>query len=172
MPTRRPHHGCHGYSSSRNSVPWALASLVVQMIRVRTCPWTRMRRFPAPFSLSASYSAVRSLADCITNMCGPNLRQAQGQDVVRTNQVRLGRKHRYPCASVGQSPKMSLILCSVLSRASKPLHLDQAQLAGGEVKARDVVAQVLCGHVVHSPVDLSETSRYSAAASCQASAQS
>src|SRR6266542_5927271 len=23
-------HGCHGYSSSRNSVPWAFSSLVVQ----------------------------------------------------------------------------------------------------------------------------------------------
>src|SRR5215831_1578537 len=30
MPIRRPDHGCHGYSSSRNSVPWAFSSLVVQ----------------------------------------------------------------------------------------------------------------------------------------------
>src|SRR6516225_10127661 len=30
MPIRRPDHGCHGYSSSQNSVPWAFSSLVVQ----------------------------------------------------------------------------------------------------------------------------------------------
>src|SRR5262245_4394503 len=30
MPIRRPDHGCHGYSSSRNSVWWAFSSLVVQ----------------------------------------------------------------------------------------------------------------------------------------------
>src|SRR5438067_5588792 len=30
MPIRRPDHGCHGYSSSRNSVLWAFSSLVVQ----------------------------------------------------------------------------------------------------------------------------------------------
>src|SRR5215469_6010412 len=30
MPIRRPDHGCHGYSSSRNSVPWAFLNLVVQ----------------------------------------------------------------------------------------------------------------------------------------------
>ena len=30
MPIRRPAHGCHGYSSSRNSVLWAFSSLVVQ----------------------------------------------------------------------------------------------------------------------------------------------
>src|SRR6516164_360365 len=29
MPIRRPAHGCHGYSSSRNSVLWAFSSLVV-----------------------------------------------------------------------------------------------------------------------------------------------
>ena len=53
--------------------------LATTMRRVRTCPWTRMGRFPAPFSLLASYSAVRSLADCITNMCESNLRQAQAR---------------------------------------------------------------------------------------------
>src|SRR5262249_14003688 len=30
MPIRRPDHGCHGYSSSRNSLLWAFSSLVVQ----------------------------------------------------------------------------------------------------------------------------------------------
>src|SRR5215831_18251386 len=30
MPIRSPDHGCHGYSSSRNSVLWAFPSLVVQ----------------------------------------------------------------------------------------------------------------------------------------------
>src|SRR5438128_11914454 len=30
MPIRRPDHGCHRYSSSRNSVLWAFSSLVVQ----------------------------------------------------------------------------------------------------------------------------------------------
>src|SRR5215831_16263490 len=30
MPIRRPDHGCHGYSSSRNLVLWAFSSLVVQ----------------------------------------------------------------------------------------------------------------------------------------------
>src|SRR5262249_23668660 len=30
MPIRRPDHGCHGYSSSRNSVPWAFSRLIVQ----------------------------------------------------------------------------------------------------------------------------------------------
>src|SRR6266487_202603 len=30
MPIRRPDHGCHGYSNSRNSVLWAFSSLVVQ----------------------------------------------------------------------------------------------------------------------------------------------
>src|SRR5215831_10168503 len=30
MPIRRPDPGCHGYSSSRNSVPWAFSSFIVQ----------------------------------------------------------------------------------------------------------------------------------------------
>ena len=30
MPSKRPNHGCHRYSSSRNSVPWVFSSLVVQ----------------------------------------------------------------------------------------------------------------------------------------------
>ena len=36
-------------------------------------------------------------------------------------------------------------------RCAKPLHLDQAQLAGSEIEARDVVAQVLLGDVVDLP---------------------
>ena len=45
--------------------------------RVRTCPWTRMRRSRARSRPLVAYSPVRSWVDCITNMCGSNLRQAQ-----------------------------------------------------------------------------------------------
>jgi hypothetical protein len=46
---------------------------------VLTYPWTRMRRSPALSRPLAAYSAAPSWADCIINMCGPNLRQGQGE---------------------------------------------------------------------------------------------
>src|SRR5215831_1196769 len=39
MPIRRPDHGCHGYSSSRNSVLWAFSSLVVQHHQAPRLTW-------------------------------------------------------------------------------------------------------------------------------------
>src|SRR5436190_11872044 len=39
MPIRRPDHGCHGYSSSRNSVLWAFSSLVVQRDQAPRLTW-------------------------------------------------------------------------------------------------------------------------------------
>src|SRR6266403_2228502 len=39
MPIRRPDHGCHGYSSSRNSVLWAFSSLVVQHDQAPRLTW-------------------------------------------------------------------------------------------------------------------------------------
>src|SRR5262245_66051772 len=39
MPIRRPDHGCHGYSSSRNSVLWAFSSLVVQHDQAARIAW-------------------------------------------------------------------------------------------------------------------------------------
>jgi tetratricopeptide (TPR) repeat protein len=45
--------------------------------RARTFPWTRMRQFRALSRLLVAYSTVPSWADCITNMRGFDLRQAQ-----------------------------------------------------------------------------------------------
>src|SRR6516225_11127162 len=39
MPIRRPDHGCHGHSSSRNSVLWAFSSLVVQHDQTARIAW-------------------------------------------------------------------------------------------------------------------------------------
>src|SRR5947209_282930 len=39
MPIRRPDHGCHGYSSSRNSVLWAFSSRVVQRDQAPRLTW-------------------------------------------------------------------------------------------------------------------------------------
>src|SRR5215472_5794063 len=39
MPIRRPDHGCHGYSSSQNSVPWAFSSLAVQHDQAACLTW-------------------------------------------------------------------------------------------------------------------------------------
>src|SRR5256886_2583046 len=47
------------------------------MRRVRTYPWTRMRRSHALSRPLAAYLAAPSWEDCIINMCGSNLRQGQ-----------------------------------------------------------------------------------------------
>ena len=46
------------------------------MRRARTYPWARMRRSHALSRPSVTYSAAPCWADCITNTCGSNLRQA------------------------------------------------------------------------------------------------
>ena len=59
------------------------------MGRARTYPWTRMRRSHALSRLLVAYSAAPSWADCITNMCGSNLRQAQGNVLISLQRHRI-----------------------------------------------------------------------------------
>jgi transposase InsO family protein len=47
------------------------------MRHARTCPWIRTRRYHVPARQRDAFCAVRSSADCITNMSGFDLRQAQ-----------------------------------------------------------------------------------------------
>src|SRR6516162_3092205 len=60
MPIRRPAHGCHGYSSSRNSVLWAFSSLVVQHDQA-----PRLNRIQAT-STRGVHARIRRVAGCAT----------------------------------------------------------------------------------------------------------
>src|SRR5215470_3702787 len=60
MPIRRPDHGCHGYSSSRNSVLWAFSSLVVQHDQA-----PRLNRIQAT-STRGIRARIRRAAGCAT----------------------------------------------------------------------------------------------------------
>src|SRR3989441_2974111 len=60
MPIRRPDHGCHGYSSSRNSVLWAFSSLVVQHDQA-----PRLNRIQAT-STRGVRARIRRVAGCAT----------------------------------------------------------------------------------------------------------
>src|SRR6516164_1168921 len=60
MPIRRPAHGCHGYSSSRNSVLWAFSSLVVQFDQA-----PRLNRIQAT-STRGVHARIRRVAGCAT----------------------------------------------------------------------------------------------------------
>jgi len=60
MPIRRPAHGCHGYSSSRNSVLWAFSSLVVQHDQA-----PRLDRIQAT-STRGVRARIRRVAGCAT----------------------------------------------------------------------------------------------------------
>src|SRR6516225_7973768 len=60
MPIRRPAHGCHGYSSSRNSVLWAFSSLVVQFDQA-----PRLDRIQAT-STRGVHARIRRVAGCAT----------------------------------------------------------------------------------------------------------
>src|SRR6266404_6144542 len=60
MPIRRPDHGCHGYSSSQNSVPWAFSSLVVQHDQA-----ARLNRIQAT-STRGVRARIRRVAGCAT----------------------------------------------------------------------------------------------------------
>src|SRR6516165_8921565 len=60
MPIRRPAHGCHGYSSSRNSVLWAFSSLVVQHDQA-----PRLNRIQAT-STRGVRARIRRMAGCAT----------------------------------------------------------------------------------------------------------
>ena len=74
MPIRRPDHGCHGYSSSRNSVPWVFSSLVVQHDQASQ----RDRQFspPAAYTNASVHGmqrdgTLRSLAGFATRPVAP-----------------------------------------------------------------------------------------------------
>src|SRR5262245_18691548 len=60
MPIRRPDHGCLGYSSSQNSVPWAFSSLVVQHDQA-----PRLNRIQAT-STRGVHARIRRVAGCAT----------------------------------------------------------------------------------------------------------
>src|SRR5262245_22010670 len=60
MPIRRPDHGCHGYSSSRNSVLWAFSSLVVQHDQAARIAWIQAA------STGGICSCLRRVASCAT----------------------------------------------------------------------------------------------------------
>src|SRR6516162_747796 len=60
MPIRRPDHGCHGYSSSQNSAPWAFSSLVVQHDQA-----PRLNRIQAT-STRGVRARIRRAAGCAT----------------------------------------------------------------------------------------------------------
>src|SRR6516164_454254 len=60
MPIRRPDHGCHGYSSSQNSVPWAFSSLVVQHDQAARIAWIQAA------STGGICSCLRRVASCAT----------------------------------------------------------------------------------------------------------
>src|SRR6516165_5016779 len=60
MPIRRPAHGCHGYSSSRNSVLWAFSSLVVQFDQAACL--TRLQAS----STRGVHARIRRVAGCAT----------------------------------------------------------------------------------------------------------
>jgi hypothetical protein len=52
------------------------------MRRARTCPWIKIRPYRVLLRGQGVFFAVRSLADCITNMSGFDLRQAQPGDIM------------------------------------------------------------------------------------------
>src|SRR2546430_7633024 len=60
MPIRRPDHGCHGYSSSRNSVLWAFSSLVVQHDQAPHLTWIQAT------SAGGVRARLRRVAGCAT----------------------------------------------------------------------------------------------------------
>src|SRR6267378_8267096 len=60
MPIRRPDHGCHGYSSSRNSVLWAFSSLVVQHDQAPRLTWIQAT------SAGGVRARLRRVAGCAT----------------------------------------------------------------------------------------------------------
>src|SRR5258708_3682292 len=62
------------------------------MAPARICPWRKMRRSRAPSIAPGSFFVAQSWADCITNMAGFNLRQAQPSFLVETWQKKFPDK--------------------------------------------------------------------------------
>src|SRR5262245_20805851 len=61
MPIRRPHQGCHGYSSSRSSVLWAFSSFVVQHDQAARLAWIQTA------CTGGVHSGPRRVAGCATS---------------------------------------------------------------------------------------------------------
>jgi hypothetical protein len=60
------------------------------MTRARTCPWIRIRPYRGPLKGQGIFFAVQFSADCITNISGFDLRQAQARKLVTADPITIG----------------------------------------------------------------------------------
>src|SRR5262249_46457736 len=98
MPIRRPDHGCHGYSSSRNSVLWAFSSLVVQHDQA-----SRLNRIQA--------TSTRGVRPCIRRVAGFATPTGSAGHAGTTANLKLTF---HPDHSVGANQRMLLVTLTLI----------------------------------------------------------
>src|SRR5260221_5903685 len=73
-------------------VTWCCRISITIMRRARTCPWIRIRPYRVLLRGQGVFFAVQSSADCITNMTGFDLRQAQQSEFMKSSMASMQKQ--------------------------------------------------------------------------------